>query len=132
MKDTKKVVTHGEVRDRLLGTKRPVKFPLGRLVMTCGVSNAIDEAEATKGNGGAYSAAIAEAVARHEVGDWGETCDKDKAENEDALKNGNRLMSVYTIWQDKTGTCGTPEGTKIWIITEWDRSATTVLFPGEY
>jgi hypothetical protein len=129
--NTKKVATHAETRDRLLGTKRAVKFPLGQVVMTCGVAAAIEEAD-EKGQGGAYRAAVAEALARHESGDWGIMPDEGKAENEDALKHGNRLMSAYLIWQDATGTHGTPEGTKVWIITEYDRSVTTVLFPDEY
>jgi hypothetical protein len=130
--NTKKVVTHAEVRDRLLGTKRGAKFPLGQVVMTCGVAAAIGKVDAEQAEGAMYSADIAGALARHESGDWGIMPDEDKTANEDALKYGERLMSAYVIWQDATGTHGTPEGTKIWIITERDRSATTVLFPDEY
>ncbi|MBC8019107.1 MAG: hypothetical protein H7X83_11400 [Verrucomicrobia bacterium] len=59
---------------------------------------------------------------RHLAGDWGEVCDEDRAANESALSDGERLLSVY----QKEGV------PKIWIITEWDRSYTTVLFPEEY
>lgn len=60
---------------------------------------------------------------RHICGDWGDLCDEDKEVNEDALVNGGRLMSSYTF--ENTGE-------KIWIITEADRSATTILFPSDY
>lgn len=56
-------------------------------------------------------------------GDWGDTCKEDKKVNDDAVKNGERILAVYRDPNtEKT----------IWIITEWDRSATTILFPYEY
>jgi hypothetical protein len=58
---------------------------------------------------------------RHASGDWGEVCDEDKASNDRALKHGSRLLSAYTF-----------RDTKVWIITEADRSITTVLLPSEY
>lgn len=61
---------------------------------------------------------------RHINGDWGNTCDEDKATNEEALVDGLRLMSVYKRKDH-------PDDT-IWIITEADRSATTILLPDEY
>ena len=66
--------------------------------------------------------AIILSLDRHARGDWGEPCDEDRQANDDALKNGGRLLSVYR----------TKEGTKFWIITEADRSATTVLLPEDY
>jgi len=65
---------------------------------------------------------VAESRKRHLNGDWGDLCAEDKAENELSLKEGFRLLSAY----EKTGM------PKIWIITEADRSATTVLFPEDY
>ena len=65
---------------------------------------------------------IDEAVHRHCNGDWGDLCDEDREANEDALQNGGRLFSVY---HDR-------KGVKFWIITESDRSATTVLLPNDY
>lgn len=59
---------------------------------------------------------------QHVHGDWGDLCDEDKQSNELALKNGGRLLSVYRL----------RTGSKIWIITEWDRSVTTVLLPEDY
>jgi hypothetical protein len=59
---------------------------------------------------------------RHAVCDWGELNQDDRLANAQALKNGSRLLSAYHL----------KDGTKIWIITEADRSATTVLLPDEY
>jgi hypothetical protein len=66
-------------------------------------------------------------IARHLQSDWGDCCEQDQDSNEMALQGGGRLFSVYHI----------PVGlfaleSKIWIITESDRSYTTVLFPSEY
>lgn len=61
-------------------------------------------------------------LARHLHGDWGELCDEDKATNDDALKHGARLLSAYRL----------RDNTRIWLITEWDRSVTTFLLPEEY
>ncbi len=65
---------------------------------------------------------IASALARHAQGDWGDVCDEDRQSNEEALREGFRLFSVYHA----------AAGTKFWIITEADRSATTVLLPDDY
>ena len=59
---------------------------------------------------------------RHVSGDWGDLVDEDIQENERALEHGSRLFSAY----------GLNDGTRIWIITEYDRSATTILLPMEY
>ena len=61
-------------------------------------------------------------LARHSAGDWGDMCEGDKQANEAALVDGSRLFSAYKA-------DGRP---KIWIITEANRSATTILFPYEY
>ena len=65
---------------------------------------------------------IAVALDRHRRGDWGDVGKQDWQANERALKHGERLLSVYR----------TASGTKFWIITEWDRSITTVLLPEDY
>ena len=85
------------------------KFPLGQVVMT---SNAAAQLAADD---------IQNALARHAAGDWGEVCEADRQENELSLKEGFRLLSVY-----RSG------DTKFWIITEADRSVTTVLMPEDY
>lgn len=61
------------------------------------------------------------ALNRHLKGDWGDLDDEDKAANDRALEDGTRLFSSYNL-----------PGGKIWIITEADRSATTILLPEEY
>ena len=58
---------------------------------------------------------------RHSAGDWGDVCDEDKQANDEALESGDRILSSYRL-----------SGTKVWVITEADRSATTILLPEEY
>lgn len=65
---------------------------------------------------------ILSALGRHQAGDWGEVTESDSEENEFSLANGLRLLSAYT----------STDGEKFWIITEADRSYTTVLLPGDY
>lgn len=65
---------------------------------------------------------ISRALERHATGDWGDLCDSDKKANDRALCDGSRLLSAYTG----------SNGVKFWIITEWDRSYTTVLLPSDY
>ena len=60
-------------------------------------------------------------VRRHVTGDFGQLCDEDRQENEFSIAHGFRVMSVYDL----------PSG-KVWVITEHDRSATTVLLPSDY
>lgn len=54
--------------------------------------------------------------------DWGDTCQEDSKSNDEAIKNGERILAVYKY----------NERLIIWIITEADRSRTTILFPHEY
>lgn len=61
------------------------------------------------------------AISRHERGDWGDVCPEDHRANNWSLAHGERILSAYIV-----------EGERIWILTERDRSATTVLFPSEY
>ena len=86
------------------------KFPLGQLVMTQGASSALSVADITA------------AVRRHVQGDWGEVDQEDWRENDLSLEEGFRLLSAYT----------SEGGEQFWIITEADRSVTTVLLPSEY
>jgi hypothetical protein len=89
------------------------KFPLGQVVSaTLGALAALQEAQDS----------FTPYLARHGEGDWGEVNAEDTAENELSLRDGFRLLSAYTI----------TSGTKIWVITERDRSATTILLPEEY
>ncbi|MDY5583991.1 MAG: hypothetical protein SPF41_08615 [Candidatus Merdousia sp.] len=61
-------------------------------------------------------------LVRHANCDWGDVCKSDWESNDKAVKEGLRILSEYKL----------PDGLKIWIITEWDRSATTLLFPEDY
>ena len=88
-----------------------VPFPLGRVVATPGALQLLEEAGEEP----------LRYLARHASGDWGEIDSQDRRENERSLKHGWRLLSSY------------PVGEKIiWIITEADRSYTTILLPEEY
>ena len=86
--------------------------PLGHIVATQGALKALQDS----------SQSPIEFIARHKRGDWGEVCEEDWELNNQDLKNGNRLLSAYR----------TEGNVKLWIITEWDRSVTTVLLPEEY
>ena len=88
------------------------KFPLGQVVATPGALAALEQA----------GHAPLEFISRHVAGDWGELDEEDRRENEFSLKEGFRILSAYRL----------KDGTKIWIITEADRSSTTILLPEEY
>ncbi len=88
------------------------KFQPGRIVATPGALGAL---EASGEAPGGY-------LARHIAGDWGDVDEDDHRENELSLIHGFRLLSAYIL----------NSGAKIWIITEADRSVTTVLLPEEY
>ena len=85
-------------------------FHLGRLRRTPGAMDALSDVDMLR------------AFARHLNGDWGQVCREDWVKNELSLKEGSRLFSVYDAG----------DGTRFWIITEHDRSVTTVLLPDEY
>jgi len=91
--------------------KRPL-FALGRVVATVGALEALEDAQQNP----------FEFLIRHVTGDWGELNDHDRQLNEEELRHGGRLFSAYR----------TRKGVRIWIITEWDRSVTTILLPEEY
>ena len=86
------------------------KFPPGQVVAT-GTALATLSAQD-----------MAAALDRHRRGDWGDVGKEDWQANERALKHGERLLSVYHA----------ADGTLFWVITEWDRSLTTVLLPEDY
>lgn len=95
------------------------KFDLGQVVMTRGIDEWI------KSGGAEIYRFVCTCIGRHAQGDWGDCYPEDAKQNDEALKSGEeRLFSVYKHSK-------APDG-KIWIITEWDRSITTILFPSEY
>jgi len=85
---------------------------LGQLVATPGAIMAMTAA----GND------PAEFISRHRNGDWGDVPAEDWQANNDALLTANRVLSAYLL----------KDGTRVWVITEADRSATTILLPDEY
>jgi len=87
-----------------------VKVPLGQIVATPAALGAVSQPN------------IVAALRRHAAGDWGDVTPDDRAANDDALKSGERILSVYR----------SATGTTFWVLTEADRSATTVLLPDDY
>jgi hypothetical protein len=59
---------------------------------------------------------------RHQTGDWGHVCDADRQSNEEAIQLGGRILSAYR----------TLKGANLWVVTEADRTVTTILTPEEY
>ena len=89
----------------------PVLFPLGRRVATPGALAVLATSE---------TSALA-LMARHQSGDWGDVSAEDAKENELSVAEGFRILSAYQVGSER-----------LWVITEADRSATTVLKPDEY
>jgi hypothetical protein len=100
-------------RKTMQETKRAALFPLGQIVATPGALAALAKAGQTP----------LDFLTRHVCGDWGELDPHDQKENELGLKRGFRLLSSYRTSSGDT---------KVWVITEADRSVTTVLLPEEY
>lgn len=96
--------------DQSAVTSRIVSFPLGQIVMTATALHCLTEED------------VRESLRRHSDGDWGDLEQEDKSANDAALAHGGRLFSAYHSQQ----------GTKFYVITEWDRSLTTVLLPEDY
>jgi hypothetical protein len=87
-------------------------FPLGRTVATPGALEALDRTGTSPSS----------LLDRHVTGDWGDVGPEDWNANERDLIDGERLLSVYHL----------EDGTKLYVITEWDRSVTTILQCEEY
>ena len=87
---------------------------LGQLYMTAGIAAGIEESPK-------FGLEVQDAFFRYLVQDWGDLCQEDIELNEEALKIGERILASYK----------TSKG-KLYIITEWDRSVTTILFADEY
>jgi hypothetical protein len=89
-----------------------ILFPLGRLLATPGALEALSEA-------GEDAMTF---IRRHQEGEWGELSREDAAANTLALVTGERILSAYR----------TAANVRLWVLTEADRSATTILLPEEY
>ncbi|HSK73946.1 MAG TPA: hypothetical protein VK892_19765 [Pyrinomonadaceae bacterium] len=92
--------------------EKSILFPLGQVFMTVGAREAMEKANQQP----------FEFLQRHQTGDWGLVCKEDAEENELSVKEGFRILSAYKTAKD----------VKIWIITESDRSSSTILLPEEY
>lgn len=92
-----------------LTDRKPVTFPLGVLVITTNAAHRLATSD------------ISDGLRRHASGDWGDLDPSDAAQNDEALVAGGRLFSAY----------GAGDG-RFWVITEADRSVTTVLLPEDY
>lgn len=85
------------------------KFPLGQIVITANASGRLD------------AVAVIDGLRRHASGDWGDLDSHDTEQNAFGLEHGERLFSAYGKGEKR-----------FWIITERDRSVTTVLLPEDY
>jgi len=95
------------------GATNPARlFPLGQVVATPGALDALDRAATN----------AMDLLKRHQSGDWGNVPPGDAEENDRSVANGWRILSGYTLCTDQ----------KLWVITEADRSVTTLLLPEEY
>lgn len=86
------------------------KFELGQVLITPGARDDLELKD------------VMSCLVRHASGDFGDVCEEYWELNEEAVEDEGRIMSAY---HDRNGV-------KFWIITEWDRSATTILLPSEY
>jgi hypothetical protein len=87
-------------------------FLLGQVIITSGANALMREGKLDAN----------QLINRHISGDWGDMCEDDIESNNDAVTHGDRIMSSYL----------TSSSQKVWIITEYDRSVTTILLPDEY
>lgn len=94
----------------MMTLKSSKRFPLGQVVITQGAQRVLSAEE------------VERSLLRHAEGDWGDVGKGDWARNDEALENEARLLSRYR----------TKKGIRFWVITEWDRSVTTILLPLEY
>jgi hypothetical protein len=92
----------------VIAIARP-RFPFGEIVITANAQTLLDPADVQQG------------LSRHASGDWGDIPPEDAEQNEFGLKHGERLFSAYGKGEKR-----------FWIITERDRSVTTVLMPEDY
>ncbi|RIV77663.1 hypothetical protein [Burkholderia pseudomallei] len=88
------------------------RFKLGRIFATPTAVDVLNHAQVS----------IIDLLVRHVRGDWGDLSESDRQQNELSVDAGLRLLSSYVL----------PNGQTVWVITEWDRSATTFLLPGDY
>ena len=88
-----------------------------KVVTTCNVAEQMKDDKQ-------FADFVSVSLGRYLECDWGDLCDDDRAANDNAVKNEDRILASYEHSEH--------DDWKIWIITEWDRSVTTILFPSEY
>ncbi|WP_369050903.1 hypothetical protein [Burkholderia gladioli] len=88
------------------------RFKLGRIFATPAALEVMADPDVS----------IVDLLIRHVRGDWGDLSESDREQNELSVETGLRLLSCYVL----------PGGQTVWVITEWDRSSTTFLLPGDY
>ncbi len=98
--------------DPAVGASKAGKFLLGKLVATPGAVQAMARS-------GQDPAVL---LTRHRNADWGDVCKEDREANDMAIFSGDHLLSAYHL----------PDGTKVWVVTEGDKSATTILLPTSF
>lgn len=96
----------------MVSERKPL-FPLGQVVATPDALAALEEANES----------AMPLLTRHQSGDWGDLCDEDRQLNDEAVDDGSRILSSYVL---------EATGHKVWVITEADRSSTTILLPENY
>ena len=98
--------------------EQAVLFELGEIYLTQGAKQVLQD----------FNVLPATLIARHVTGDWSNMDEEDKRANKNAVKHGDRVLSSYRLHKENDY----DDMVKIWVITEWDRSATTILLPSEY
>lgn len=109
---TKSTQANNDDHCRFASARNVPLFPLGRTVATPGALALLDHA-------GVNASTL---LARHQNGDFGDIDEADRVANANAIRNHTRILSAYVLGR----------GIRIWIITEADRSVTTLLLPDEY
>jgi hypothetical protein len=113
--------TLAEAKKPVVNHRAGAVLSLGQMVITRGIAFDVEEDEN-------FRQFVQSCLARHSRGDWGDLTDEDRKLNDEAVKSGqSRILSSYLANFPVM-----ESDTKIWIITEWDRSVTTILYPSEY
>ena len=96
------------------------QFPIGQVVSTASV---MEHSSASAD----FTSFLSESLRRHVAGDWSDMVPEDQQSNQRAVVRGSRIFSSYRIPAGQVA-----RHQSLWIITEADRSATTILFPSDY
>ena len=100
-------------------------FQTGKQMITAGVSHATSENPN-------FHLFLMQCMEKHKSNDWGDVGETDWKNNDAAVIVGERIISAYNLPDNFKSLGHNSRDTKLWIITEWNRSLTTVLFPSEY